>query len=51
MIKKPFYEQPDAVVRWFVAEKVITGSVTFDSSSAGNEDFSLEEGDDYWINF
>lgn len=43
--QKPKYDQPDAQLRWFVAEKVITSSaVSFDDTgSVSSEDFGLDD--------
>lgn len=43
--QKPKYEQPDSMVRWFVAEKVIASSaVSFgDTGNVSSEDFELDD--------
>ena len=43
--QKPHYEQPDALVRCFLAEKVIaTSAVSFgDTGSVTSEDFGLDD--------
>lgn len=46
--QKPKYDQPDAQVRWFVADRVITtSSVSFDTATT--EAFSTD--DDEFIDF